>query len=427
MYAFLRALRRELDRRGGRWPRVRAHRASWPRWSGRGTTASCSSRRWRRSRLLALLRAIRRPPRLGAMALLALVGRALHAEPALPDDLLPAGRGGALDPLPRVSSIPSGPRACRWPRGVRAGVRRRAARPRHRGDPGAAVPRRTCRTRRAAPAARARGGTTPRCSRCRPRRSSPRCCRSSTACWSTIGAATSSSSTPSISGADRRGARGARCRAIAAAGGLVQALGVIGAALPAGRLRRSHAVLLPVVRSDADDEEGPRAGHGVLPRGAAGGGLRRLRHRPAAAAARSRSGRSPIRARRARRRSRCSASSACCRRWPTVLAAPEQAARVAANAAALQVGALRLLLVVADRRRRALGGRGGGRLAAPRAAAALALVGDRRISGASTGCSSSSASPPASVPSGTTRSPRGSERNPSRSACSMSACIRGRT
>ena len=39
--------------------------ASWRRWSGPGTTASSSSRRWRRSCLLALLRAIRRSPPVG--------------------------------------------------------------------------------------------------------------------------------------------------------------------------------------------------------------------------------------------------------------------------------------------------------------------------------------------------------------------------
>ena len=49
------------------------------------------------------------------------------------------------------------------------------------------------------------------------------------------------------------------------------------APLPAGRVRRAHAVLPALVRSDADDEEGARPRHGVLPRGAAGRGLRRLR------------------------------------------------------------------------------------------------------------------------------------------------------
>ena len=266
--------------------------------------------------------------------------------------LLVAAR--ALDAVPRLprSGAPGG---LRWPRELGARARRGAAGPRHRGDPGAAVPA-------VHPVLAARGR--------RPQRRLGLCDLFSMPpeeimttvlpavqrrARATTGAATSSSCTPSISGAIVvvLAALGVGDRAPAAHWCRRSAHR---APVPAGRVRRPHAVLLSVVRSDADDEEGARAGHGLLPGGAAGGRVRR-RSAPTGCCAGEVTRRALVvplaRARRAgaaRRRRRAR------RRWRPCSPAPEQAARVAANAPALQAGALRLLRGGAGGRRRALGG-----------------------------------------------------------------------
>ena len=134
--------------------------------------------------------------------------------------------------------------------------------------------------------------------------------------------------------------------ATAARSRLVRALGVIARAVPPRRARRSHAVLPAVVRSDADDEEGSGAGHGVLPGGAADGGLRRVRGRPAAAARGLAAGRWRSRS-RCWAGSRCWAPSVCSRVWPRCWRRPSRRRRSRANAGDMRRGALRLLLVVA--------------------------------------------------------------------------------
>ena len=59
-----------------------------------------------------------RPPALGLWPAGA-HGGALHAEPALPDDVLPAGRGRGSGRSTSSSSIPERPAGLRWPRGAR--------------------------------------------------------------------------------------------------------------------------------------------------------------------------------------------------------------------------------------------------------------------------------------------------------------------
>ena len=207
--------------------------------------------------LLALLRAIRdrRPERLrppGAH------GRALHAEPALPDGLLPARRRGDLDALPRLlRSRPAG-------RPALAGRARRS-----RSAPccsGSASRRfRCCRSSQYIPySPRGAGGPSTRLGvrdgvldaargalddgaaavQRRARR--------------TTGARNFFKLAHRVSRGGRRGARGPRRRrpppAAAGAGARRHRDPV-----PARLVRRPHAVLSPVVRSDADDEEGAGA------------------------------------------------------------------------------------------------------------------------------------------------------------------------
>ena len=116
---------------------------------------------------LALLRAMR-DRRPGGLRAARAHGRALHAEPALPDDVLPAGGRRALDALPRV--LRSGA-AARAPLAGRARPRARRGRCSAlavAGDPGAAVPRLHPVLARARPAGRAAGGSTRPASRMPP-------------------------------------------------------------------------------------------------------------------------------------------------------------------------------------------------------------------------------------------------------------------